>query len=79
MTEDGLRWLELRVRCPSAGDHADLLADGLVAFGARGVEERAGWYVSYFAEPEDVDAFVAQAVSVIEAETGLSPVLVEHG
>ena len=43
MTEDGLRWLELRVRCPSAGDHADLLADGLVAFGARGVEERAGF------------------------------------
>ncbi|MDE3002748.1 MAG: 50S ribosomal protein L11 methyltransferase [Gemmatimonadota bacterium] len=79
MTEDGRRWLELRVRCPYAGDRADLLADGLVAFGARGVEERAGWYVSYFAEPEDVDAFVAQAVSVVEAETGLSPVLVEHG
>ena len=79
MTVDGRRWLELRVRCPSAGDRSDLLADGLLAFGARGVEERGGWYVSYFDEPDDVGDFLARAAASIEKETGLSPIRVEHG
>ena len=78
MTVDGRRWLEVRVRCPSAGERADMLADGLLAFGARGVEERGGWYVSYFDEPADLDDFLTQATTTIEAETGLSPIRIEH-
>ena len=58
MTGGGRRWLELRVRCPSAGDRSDLLADGLLLLGARGVEERGGWYVSYFDEPDDPEFIV---------------------
>ena len=79
MSTDDRRWLELRVRCPSAGDRSDLLADGLLEFGARGVEERAGWYVSYFDEPADVAQFIALARDTIEANTGLSPIRLEHG
>jgi len=79
MTNGGRRWLELRVRCPSAGDRSDLLADGLLSLGARGVEERAGWYVSYFDEPDDAAAFVADAAAALEAATDLSPLHVEHG
>ena len=60
----GRRWLQLSVRCPTAGDLAALLADGLVALGARGVEERAGWYVSYCEEPDDPDAFIHHALAL---------------
>ena len=79
MTPSERRWLELRVCSPSGGDRAELLADGLLSLGARGVEERGGWYVSYFDEPDDVPAFVALAVSHLEEETALSPIRVEHG
>ena len=79
MSTDDRRWLELRVRCPSAGDRSDLLADGLLEFGARGVEERAGWYVSYFDEPADVAQFISRARDTIEASTGLGPIRLEHG
>jgi ribosomal protein L11 methyltransferase len=48
------RWLEVSVRCPSAGDRAPLLADGLVALGGRAIEERAGWYVTHLRHPEDL-------------------------
>ena len=58
MTGDGRRWLKIRVRCPAAGDRADLLADGLLHIGACGVEERGGWYVSYFDEPADPEEFL---------------------
>ena len=78
MSGERRRWLELRVRCPSAGDRSDLLADSLLAFGVRGVEERGGWYVSYFDEPEDLDEFLTRAASIIESDTGLSPLRVEH-
>jgi len=78
MSSDGRRWLELRVRCPSGGEQSDLLADGLIAAGARGVEERGGWYVSYFDEPHDLEAFLAAVVSDIESETGLSPLRVDY-
>lgn len=79
MTGAGRRWLELRVRCHTAGERADLLADGLLSLGARGVEERAGWYVSYFDEPDDAEAFVREAVAALESSTELSPIRVEHG
>lgn len=79
MTPSERRWLELRVSSPSGGDRAELLADGLLSLGARGVEERGGWYVSYFDEPDDVAAFVELAVSHLEEETALSPIRVEHG
>ncbi len=79
MTPNERRWLELRVSSPSGGDRAELLADGLLSLGARGVEERGGWYVSYFDEPDDVAAFVELAVSHLEEETALSPIRVEHG
>jgi ribosomal protein L11 methyltransferase len=48
------RWLEVSVRCPSAGDRAPLLAEGLFALGGRAVEERAGWYVTHLRHPEDL-------------------------
>ena len=78
ITHLGRRWLELSVRCPSAGDRAALLADGLVSLGARGVEERGGWYVSYFAEPDDVSTFVRGARASLTQETGLSAIQIEH-
>jgi ribosomal protein L11 methyltransferase len=79
MSATGSRWLEMTVRCPSAGDRSALLADGLLSLGARAVEERGGWYVSYFAEPEDVDAFVSEARAVLAVETGFERIEVEHG
>lgn len=79
MNTQGRRWLEMSVRCPSAGDRSALLADGLVSLGGRAVEERGGWYVSYFAEPEDVDAFVREARDLLTEETGLSSIQIEHG
>jgi ribosomal protein L11 methyltransferase len=48
------RWLEVSVRCPSAGDRAPLLADGLIALGGRAIEERAGWYVTHLRHPDDL-------------------------
>jgi len=81
------RWLEVSVRCPSGGDRSALLADGLLVLGARAVEERAGWYVSYFAEPEDADyfaepedadAFLREAGAVLSACTGLEEIQVER-
>lgn len=79
MTTPARRWLELRARCPTAGDRADLIADALLSLGVRGVEERAGWYVAYFDEPDDVDAFIRDAADRLAAESGLSGIRVEHG
>jgi len=78
MTGAGRRWLELAVRCPSAGDRDSLLADALISMGARGVVERGAWYVAYFAEPEDADAFLAAARVALGEESGLDDILVEH-
>ncbi len=79
MTKNTRRWLELRVRCPVAGDDREvLLADGLIHLGACGVEERSGWYVSYFDEPNDPLGFVSASLSVLSNATGLSSIEVEH-
>jgi ribosomal protein L11 methyltransferase len=72
MSRDDRRWLELSVRCPSAGERAPLLADGLVALGARAAEERDGWYVTYLRDPGDLSDFEDRVTSVLEAMTGLS-------
>lgn len=73
------RWLEIRVRYPSAGDLAGLLADGLLALGARGVEERGAWFVAYFDEPSDPEAFVRSVERDLMNHAGVSSVTLEHG
>ena len=78
MSGEGRRWLELRVRCRSADDREGLLADALVAMGARGVVEHAGWFVSYFPEPPDVDAFLDDARGRLRGDSGLEDLQVEH-
>jgi ribosomal protein L11 methyltransferase len=79
MTKNARRWLELRVRCPVAGDEREvLLADGLIHLGACGVEEQGGWYISYFDEPDDPSGFVSTSLSALSNSTGLSSIEVEH-
>jgi len=68
------RWLELGVRSPSAGEREALLAEGLVALGARAVAEEGGWYISHFEEPSDVDAFVAHVRDLLVEVGGLTDV-----
>ena len=78
MKKNTRRWLELRVRCPVAGnDREVLLADGLIHLGASGVEEQSGWYVSYFDEPDDPSGFVSTSISVLSNATGLSSIEVD--
>ena len=79
MTSGSRRWLEIRARCPSAGERRALLADALLELGARGVEERAGWYVVYLEEPAEPEAFLAGIVPALERESGLEGVTVESG
>ena len=70
------RWLEIAVRSPGSGEAEDLLAEGLVALGGRAVQERDGWYVTHVEEPDDPEAFVAEATRLCSELTG-SPVEVE--
>jgi ribosomal protein L11 methyltransferase len=56
-----------------------LLADALLGLGARGVEERGGWYVVYLEEPGDPEAFLREVVPTLESATGLEGVRVESG
>lgn len=78
MTDPGRRWLEVTVRCPSAGELAPLLADAMVSLGARGVVERGGAFVSYFEEPDDVSDFVEKVRVSLGEETGLEGIRIEH-
>lgn len=71
MTGRDRRWLELRARCPSAGDRAALLAEALVELGGRAVEERDGWFVTHLEEPPDAPSFVEAAEGTLRALTGL--------
>lgn len=59
------RWLELRARSDAPGDLRPLLAEGLVALGARAVHETGGWYVTHVEDPGDADAFVAGARALL--------------
>jgi len=74
MSQAGRRWLEVAVRCPSAGDAASLLVDGLLVLGGRAAEERDGWYVTHVPSPEDLDRFRDQASSMLTEATGLEGV-----
>ncbi len=56
-----------------------MLADALLGLGARGVEERGGWYVVYLEEPGDPEAFLREVVPTLESATGLEGVRVESG
>ena len=78
MRDAGRRWLEVTVRCPAAGELAPLLADGLVALGARGVIERGGAFVSYFEEPDDAPRFAEELRLNLVEETGLGGIRVDH-
>lgn len=79
MSVAGRRWLEVRARSSAAGDQADLVADALVEAGARGVEERGGWYVAYFEEPPEPDAFLAELRTALAGDPALGEVRLEHG
>lgn len=74
MSAPARRWLELSARCPTAGDRAPLLAEGLLALGGRAAEERAGWYVTHLADPGDVDGLVERARELLAAESGLTDI-----
>jgi ribosomal protein L11 methyltransferase len=78
MSSAGRRWLEVSVRCPTGGDRSALLADGLLALGARGAVERDGWFVAYFPEPSDPVGFLSEASDRLTAETGLDPISMRH-
>jgi ribosomal protein L11 methyltransferase len=73
------RWLEVRVRSPVAADRSALLADAMVGSGARGVEERSGWFIAWFEEPEDLAAFVAKLQETLMREAYLDRVHLQHG
>ena len=72
------RWLEVRVRSPASADRSALLADAIVGSGARGVEERAGWFIAWFQEPDDSVAFVAELHETLTRETYLDRIHLEH-
>lgn len=55
------RWLEVRARLAAVGaEDGGELADALVGLGGRAVEERDGWLVTHFPEPDDPDDFMAR-------------------
>jgi len=78
MTGSARRWLEVRARAPVAGDRSALLADAIVGLGARGVEERSGWFIAWFEEPSDPVAFLEGLRVALTRETGLERIRVEH-
>ena len=78
MTGTPRRWLEVRVRSPAASDRSALLADAIIGLGARGVEERSGWFVAWFAEPDDPTGFLDELRETLARETLLDRIRVEH-
>jgi ribosomal protein L11 methyltransferase len=74
MSDPSARWLELGVRCVSAGDLAPLLVDGLLELGGRAAEERDGWFVTHVQSPQDLDAFRERAESMLSSLTGLDDI-----
>ena len=54
------RWLVLRATAPLP-EHAELVAEGLLALGGSAVEERSGELLTYLPPPDDPDAFVSAA------------------
>jgi len=74
MSQAPERWLELSARSASAGDRADLLADGLLALGGRASEERDGWYLTHVPAPPEADAFSEEARRFLIECTGLEDI-----
>lgn len=72
MTHPERRWLEVEARAAVPPDVGALLADALVAEGARGVEERGNVFVAWFEEPSDPDAFLAELPAQLERTTGFA-------
>ncbi len=72
MSDASRRWLELSVRCPSVEESIPMLAEGLVDLGGRAAVEQDGWCVTHVREPDDPDAFVADARAALVARTGLT-------
>ncbi|MFQ5536760.1 MAG: 50S ribosomal protein L11 methyltransferase [Gemmatimonadota bacterium] len=77
MNDGPRRWLELRTPLPDDPDVAALLTEGLLALGARGVEERDHRLVSYLEEPDDPDAFVEYAREELAGWAGVSDLRLE--
>jgi ribosomal protein L11 methyltransferase len=55
------------------------LAEGLLALGGRAAEERAGWYVTYLADPGDLDDFERRASDLLSEATGLAGLEIRLG
>ena len=64
------RWLELRVRDRAATEPPPLLVEGLLALGARAVEEIDGWLVTAIEEPPEPDDFIRRAATTLRELTG---------
>lgn len=73
MSAQGRRWLELGVRRGGAGDLEPLLVEALVALGGRAVLEADDRFVTYVEEPEDPEAFLAQARALLAEMVGAVP------
>lgn len=71
------RWLELRVRSPSAPEEEPLLAEALLALGGRAVEERDDWYLTHVPEPPDEERFLEDARARLTALTGIESIELE--
>lgn len=68
------RWLVLTVRVPSE-ELAHELTEGLVALGGTAVEEDVDLLTTFVAEPEDPEAFLAEAADRLKAVVGVEPEL----
>lgn len=69
-----VRWLQITVRSPS-GWEAELLAEGLIASGAMGVEQRATELITYYPAPPDPAAFADALRVALRHASGLDPEL----
>ncbi|NJD10610.1 MAG: methyltransferase domain-containing protein [Gemmatimonadetes bacterium] len=68
------RWLYVVVRSPSEWE-AELLAEGLLAAGANGVEQQPAAVSTWFPPPPDPERFVARLRTELAARTGSDPAL----
>lgn len=71
MSTSGRRWLEVSVRCPTAGALHPLLADALLELGGRATEERGGWFVTHLPDPGDLESFLRSAETTLAESSGL--------
>mgnify|MGYP001024446860 CR=1 FL=1 len=74
MSAPDRRWLELTVRSAAGADAASILAEALILVGGQGVLEEDGACVTYFAEPDAPDPFVADILARVSAVTGFDDI-----